>query len=343
MEFTMIPVRQSLSVFFSITLFIQIINISAAASAPVKDSSTFLDMSSTHEVRDIFVECNQPIEFNQMGMRNFLRNVYSMPEYSTEFLPHSFRHFVEFLDYGKRTRQGIPYMQSAVRLFANKVKAVRYVTPYAVIELLPKLPDYFESYFVQEKQTVFTSLKKSLYDILYNNFLNKFGAFKEAPENFLENVSDQMLHTIDGSVYVQARVDREQLRQTLVRFLEVTLGKIIWSPIDQEAVWNSVKVISQQLACLQDKKIITQDELDDLYKSLIERFCHFLDIAGSDLSAGTINSIKEDIHSGKLLLLELDEQEDFMQTKSERLACAVQETEAKMYARSRGIITEVRI
>jgi hypothetical protein len=92
---------------------------------------------------------------------------------------------------------------------------------------------------------------------------------------------------------------------------------------------------------LKDQGIINQDDLDDLFKSLLERFCHFLDLAGSDLSMDVINSIKQDIVAGKLLFLELEEQEDFIETKAERLQRALLLTEAKVRARSFGIISEV--
>ena len=103
----------------------------------------------------------------------------------------------------------------------------------------------------------------------------------------------------------------------------------------------SVKVIAKNLTTLKEHNIINQDDLDDLFKSLLERFCHFLDLAGSDLSVEVIQKIKEDIASGNLMFLELEEQEDFMETKSERLGRSIIQTEAKVRARSYGIITEV--
>lgn len=304
-------------------------------------SGRFSPDRSLNEPRDIFVEFNQPITFTRSGLRGFLRNVYSRGEYCSEFLPHSFCHYFEFLEYGKKTEQDILYFLSSTRLFANKVKGVRYVTSYAVVDLVAQLPEYFEPFFAAEEPSLFGSLKKTLVELLYDNFLEKFSIFKQNPDTFFDSISDDMVKIIDGSSIVQKQVDREQLRQTVMRFLEITLSKVIWSPIDQDDVWQSVKLIAKHMTRLKEKDIISQDDLDDLFKSLLERFCHFLDIAGSDLSPDVINKIKEDIHNGNLLMLELDEQEDYIQTKSERLMTALGETEAKIIARSHGIISEV--
>lgn len=87
--------------------------------------------------------------------------------------------------------------------------------------------------------------------------------------------------------------------------------------------------------------IINQDELDDLLKSLVERFVYFLELVGSDLSLETIEAIKQELEESTLVLNMVDEQEEFLETKIERIKSALLETEAKIHARQRGIITEV--
>ncbi len=65
--------------------------------------------------------------------------------------------------------------------------------------------------------------------------------------------------------------------------------------------------------------ILNQDELDDLLKSLVERFVYFLELTGSDLSFDVIETIKKDLESGNLLFHMIDEQEEFIESKVDRL------------------------
>jgi hypothetical protein len=219
---------------FSITLLLQIINISAdqPAVAPKQPPTEDVE-SSEYEVRDIFVEFRQPISFTRQGMKRYLKYVYNRTEYCTEYLPHNFCHFIEFLEYGKKTEQEPIYVQSAIRLFANKVKATRYITAYAFADMTARLPELLSCYFKKEDPALTHTTKDKIVTMFYDNFLSQFSLFKKDPKTFLNDLATEVLSVVEGSDVVQKEVDREQLRQTLIRFLELSLDKVIWSPIDQ--------------------------------------------------------------------------------------------------------------
>ncbi len=283
----------------------------------------------------------RPVKFTRSGMRCFLKHNFSRREYAEEFLPHNFCHFIEFLEFGKDSNQNNMYIQSTIRLFSNKVKACNYVCADAVDNLLERLPNLLKNYFVKKPASLFTEAKNSIKRILYSMFLSKFSFFKQDPDHFFDELSSDIMETLGNSSFVQMHVDREQLRQNVIRFLEITLNKAIWTPLDQEEVWISVKNISVKLEELVEYDIINQDELDDLFQSLLERFIHFLDLAGADLAPEVVTMIEEDIDSDKLLFLQMEEQEEYMQPKADRLRKALKEVKARIIARQQGILTGV--
>lgn len=281
-----------------------------------------------------------PVKFTRSGVRCFLKHVFNRAEYCQEYYPHSFSHVIEFLEYGNRTQQDLEYIISTLRLFNNKLKGSRFVTANAYSTFLDQLPSTIAPYCKAPETNIWLDIEQSIKTILYTNFLTKFSFFKEEPDTFFTDISKQITEAVNKEL-VNERVSQEQFKQTLVRFLENGLNKVVWCPVGEENVWKSVKNISAQLDNLYDQEVITQDELDDLYKSLLEQFCHFLDLCGSDLSADVINQIKEDIEAGQLNFLVLEEQEEFIETKADRLTRAVLQTEAKATARNFGIVSEV--
>ena len=146
---------------------------------------------------------------------------------------------------------------------------------------------------------------------------------------------------IQDAFDVQNHIAQEQLKQMFVRFVELGLMKLVWSPHDQEEVWSSVKRISSQCVNLLEMNIISLDELDDLFKSLLERFCYFLDFGGSELSQEALEAMKNDVLSGDMFMFELEEQEQAIETKKDRMCDVLIETQAKIEAHKHGIITDI--
>jgi hypothetical protein len=83
-----------------------------------------------------------------------------------------------------------------------------------------------------------------------------------------------------------------------------------------EKSWTQVKHIAEQLASLLDNNIIDDtNDLDDLYWSLLTRYCYFIELTATDNAPSFYSYIKKDIAHSSLLFLELPEQDTFIESK----------------------------
>lgn len=300
---------------------------------PVEHLTLVPQVIKVEERNPLHMFLQKPIEFTRSGMQSFLQEQFSHPEYPAHVLPHSFSHLVDILLYGKNNHQNILFLESTLRLFGNRAKMCPYVSADELNKLLEKFPMILECHFVKTPVSLVSEVKMACKRIMYDLFLSKFGFFKNDPDSFFDDLSASLLQEFTKSQYMQTTLDKEQVRQQVIRFLEIALNKVLWSPYDQQEVWIHVKRTSEYLHQLLGTSILNADDLDDLYQSLIARFIYFLDLAGSELNLETIDMIKADILEKRLLLFTLKEQEDFIEPKAERLKSAIERTEARIIAR----------
>lgn len=287
-----------------------------------------------------FAQLALPIgKFTKSTVRCFFKHFFSRDGYAEELLPYTFAHMIEFLQYGINSDLDISFATSTLRLFTNRAKSCDYVTPEAIEPLIDRLPPILEAYSMQQPSMPFSDLKGDIKETLYSSFLGNFEQFKQRPESFFEELSNKLTNYLQDSNVIEKTLEFEQLRQIFIRFLETVLNKSMWTPFDKDEVWISVKRISIKLQKLYETDIITMDELDDFYQSLLARFILFLKMAGTDLPISTIQLIKEDIRSQSLLLLALEEQEDAIIPKADRLSRAVEQVEIKVIAKTHGVIS----
>jgi hypothetical protein len=308
-------------------------------------TSTLQSIDYRSEQQDDFlITCCTPLDFSQpRTVPYFLQNIMSNKRYTQDYLPYNLSsHLMQFLDHGKASKQKAVFVESTIRLFYNCLKRSPFVCNKAFSEMLDQIPLKIKSYCSAcFDGSYFSQVEKNMMSIFVPTFLTQFSFFKTNPEDFLKNLSHEVAVMIENSFNAQDHVTEEQLKQMFVRFLELNVLKLLWDPADQEGAWNSVKTISVQLADVMEIGLITPDELDDLYKSVIESFCRFLDLAGSEFPLTLVDAMKEDVYSDDLLMFELEEQEQFIETKRERMIDALLEVEAKIEARMCGIITDV--
>lgn len=260
------------------------------------------------------------------GIGSFLKEVFNNPSYPRDFWPNNCLHMIELLEYGNKTSKDQLYPRTVIRLFSDKTKASSYVNAYTFSDLLGQLPTLLNRYFALDTDRTMTSLRDIIYEIQYHSFRVNFPEFKSNPETFLTNLSKQI-------------EDAAELRKVLVVFLEISLNKLIWSPEDQFDTWLTTKLIADQLACLYKRTMITDlDDLNSLCITLLERYCLFLDIAGSHIDISTFEKIKADIQHCQTPLLSLAEQEDLLETKMQRFTRCLIELEAKARARATGMV-----
>jgi hypothetical protein len=288
---------------------------------------------------DRLSELIRPIRFTRHGIQTFLQDSFNASDYAEQVLCHSFSHLIQFLEYGKVTKQNVEYVESSIRLFLNKLKRVRFIPAESAERYLDRMPQLLCDYFKSE-EAIIEQAKQEIKRILYERLLNQYSLLKQEPDTFMTEVSDQIYKAVQSKSDVKGSVSKEQCRQLNIRFLETMLGKLMWNVADQVDVWTSFKCICNQLGTCKQAEIINLDELDDLLKSVLERFIFFLELRGSDLSHNVIELIKADIASGTLLIATIEEQEEFIESKIKRLEGAIMETEAKILAREKGIITD---
>jgi hypothetical protein len=233
---------------------------------------------------------------------------------------------VELLEYGNKTGKDQLYSRTVIRLFSDKTKACSYINAYTFSDLLGQLPTLLNRYFALDTDRTMTSLRDIIYEMQYHSFSVNFPEFKSNPQTFLTNLSKQI-------------EDAAELRKVLVVFLEVSLNKLIWSPEDQFDTWLATKLIADQLTCLYKRTMIPDlDDLNSLCITLLERYCLFLDVAGSHIDISTFEKIKADIKNCQTPLLYLAEQEDLLETKMQRFTRCLIELEAKARARASGMV-----
>ena len=191
---------------------------------------------------------------------------------------------------------------------------------------------YLEMQLAKREFGLWSEIKNSLVE----SFKAQFSFLQADPLGFFDHISKELDEKINRNV-----ISPERARATLVKFLNSSLDKVIWSPDDQERTWDSLKKIGRSIEYLQATQVIP-DHLDanDLYWSLIERYCYFLELVGTKLNLETIQYIKRDIAEKNVPWLLASEQEKGITTKLERLAQSVIETEARILAKNNGIFTE---
>lgn len=262
------------------------------------------------------------VQFTADGVSTFFNQTFNREEYGTEFLPHSFSHMVQFLRYAYNTHQPLEFSEGVIRLFNQKLKSSVYVSAPAFERFLTQAPSIMEHQFAQKPYDLWHEFKSTL----WSTFKKNFTFLQRHPDGFFEELSKHLERQVEKSV-----ITPERARATFTRFCLSGLDKVIWCPQDQEETWYCFKKLGNLIQALHAKKIVP-DELDmnDMYWSLVERYCFFLQLSGPQLSLKTCALIKEDLANQAVPWLLHKEQEAHIPTKTERLVTALLKTEARI-------------
>lgn len=301
----------------------------AIRRSPKRETTPVVPISSE---ANTLASLGQPVTLNPAGIKKFLRYTYNHQDYGLEFLPNNFCHMLQFLHKGKESHQKRAYVQSVFRLFSNKLKSSSYVNAFALSTVLDELPTLIGDYFVKEESKKnMAAMQLHVNEMLYSRFLSQFKTFKDNPVDFLDSLSRDIVVTIDHHEVHQPSdpMTPEELRKVTLMFLEVGLSRLIWNPADIDATWHSVKHLADNLGALYEHDIIIdQEDLNDLFRTLLERYCLFIDLVGEDLPVEFFQHVKKDIKQESLALLDLEEEED-IESKSERLMRSITHAEQK--------------
>lgn len=261
--------------------------------------------------------------YNQDYILDALHLELKNPHYRKEVLPNDFSYLLNLIECGVTTNQPPTYLRSVIKLFSNLLKGADYVNAYAFSELLDTFPTLLTPYFslniscryLKNKTLLDAHMYDRLYatinDMLYIKFSTDYESFKKDPTQFLSTISNDIVDI------AQEEVTREQLRQSLVRFCETVLNKLVWNAEEQEKTWEITKKISDQLATLLEYNIFDDaNDLDDLYWTLLCRYCYvILDITATDMKPEFYEIIKHDLTTQAITLFELEEQDAIVEPK----------------------------
>ena len=265
---------------------------------------------------DLFSYFLRPIDFSKEGIAHYFKYTYNHDTY-TEYLPYNFSHMIQFLEFGQTHDQNEAYAKSIIKLFLQKIKSCDFVSSYSLITSMPKLADSLEPYVAKKEAGFLEELQKSLKARFSKIFSTYYSYFQKNPDAFLEALSEQIAKKTN-EVQTQQHIDVEQIRKDILRFLETCISKLVWNPTDAYDAWIAINEIATQTEQFLDKKLLSDiDAFDDICWSLIHRFCYFIDISADDISQETFIQIVNDIHNEKLILLQVEEQEDLIIHKKE--------------------------
>jgi len=271
-----------------------------------------------------------PITLSASGIRNFLQHTFNKPEYAEEVVPNDFSHLVQLLEHAHRSCKKRSYAKSVIRLFMNKIKACSYINAYAFSDMLDEIAELLIPHTKPAYKT--EDIAKIVFDLMYSSFTQDFSYFKQRPKAFLGNLSYKLVEQLNE--YYIPDTSAGEIRSIIMRFLEIGLSKLVWHPGDREETWNSVKTIAERLAVFVENDVITDiEDLNDLFISLLERYIVFLDISSADLPVSFYQIVKGDIASESIFLLELEEQEEYLEPKVQGFIRALNSGEAKARAR----------
>ncbi|MDP3787779.1 MAG: hypothetical protein Q8Q60_00505 [Candidatus Chromulinivorax sp.] len=295
-----------------------IIQPAVPAVNPIFELPQLITAPSQDQNLDLFHYFMRDVNFSKDGITHYFKYIYNHEKY-TEYLPYNFSHMIQFLEFGQTNNQSEAYAKSIIKLFLQKIKGCDFINSYSMITAMPKLADALSPYMVKKEATFLQELQKSLKARFSNIFSTYYSYFQKNPDAFLEALSEQIAKKTN-EVQTQQHVDVEQIRKDILRFLETCISKLVWSSQDAYEAWTAINELATQTEQFLDKKLLSDvDAFDDICWSLIHRFCYFIDISAEDIPQEIFMQIVNDIHNEKLILLEIEEQENIMTSKKNYL------------------------
>ena len=267
------------------------------------------------------------------------------PHYKKEILPNDFSHLSHLITFGTQNNQPPAYVRSVVKMFSNMLKSAHYVNAYAFSQLIEDLPGLLNPYFSFPLSTRYIT-NSALYDAsfsdrftatvhnaLYAKFSTEYESFRQNPDLFLQSISTDIV------ALAQEEIEQSHIRHAIIRLCEIALNKLIRHPGEQEKTWELTKKIATQLATLLEDNILDDaNDLDDLYWTLLTRYCYFIEIAAIDMPESFYTALKNDISSNKIVFFELPEQDGFVEPKLSYMQRTMMEAEVKAYGFQHGLI-----
>lgn len=299
-------------------------------------SFLLLSTSYTHATR----KSHDALKHAELGaITDFINYEISKPEYPTEILPNDFTHITQLIGYGHTLQNDrIAYGRSVFNAFDKLIGGAPFVNPYPFSIMLENMTHLLKPYVVTFRSTsghsgvvmdtdMFDRLKKNVNDMLFSEFGSRFDVFKTDPELFFNNLSEQIIQA------AREEIEVERFRQSMVRFIEIGISKMVWDITDPKSIWPNIKKVSESLENLYNSNVVHEtSDLDNMCWALVHRFNYFLDITFERMPESFYYDIKADINEEIPLFLRLEEQDICLQNKFDCFKHALLKNEAKSLA-----------
>lgn len=262
------------------------------------------------------------------------------------------RDFVEFWLTANEVKLDLEKAYTCMRLFYNNTKSC-HIVDYTVVDQVSKvMPQLFEKHFTSEinPDGQFRLIRGNVEDLMLDRFTDRYDSFQSQPDLFISKLSNDITKLVKSRLSVikeeeEERELREKFRSLIIRFLDSSIGKLIWYEEAYRSIWPSFLSIADNLHTIGKRGIINdQDNLDELWDSLVRRFVWYLDFNGAALPVEFFEQIEEDLKNNVVFFLEVDEQDEGIRTKKEMIAQAILTAKTKALAYERqGVVTDQEI
>ncbi len=299
---------------------------------------------SIHNINSHALQEKDTALFNHNDLMLSLQKEMRNPRYAREVLPNDFSAILQFIRFGSNTNQPQAYLRAVVKLFSNLLKKSHYVNATAFSELLQDLAAQLTPYFTLPASRAYIAnlalydapfidrFKSTINTMLYSRFSSEYDSFRQDPHDFLQIISNSI------ATIAQEEMAQEQLRQSLIRFCDIALGKLVWDPASHEKTWIITKKIAEQLATLVEYNILDDtNDLDDLHWSLLNRYCYFIELVATDMPESFYTEIRTDLRSDGVILFALKEQDYVVEPKLAYMQRTLIEAETAAYRYKSGL------
>ncbi len=337
--------RVSMKSLSLITISLCLNFITCNAFSQVSESELDNDKLQLHQNSTIITNENRseddilyaPVKFTPTGLKCFFNHKFNHPKYSEDFLPHNLSDLIHFLEYSKASNQNKRFIKTTIKIFNQKFKALAYLSAKEFTKFLTKLPSLIDYSFIANIDSDQVKVK----NILYNEFFYKYQFFKDDPLKFFNNLSEQICQCIVKDAIEMNDISAEDLRSSLVRFIETGCSKMVWFIEDEPDIWTQFKETCQAIYNLKEYNIIYDyEDINDIIHSALERFLFVLDVRGSNLPVEFFEKVWREINNNPPSWLEIEEIDELMETKKTKLLQAIKKTHTKAIGRQQfGIIS----
>lgn len=302
----------------------------------IAEPQTVVKTSTPDEEEELFVYA--PVKFSPEGMQRFFNNKFNHSKYATDFLPHNLVDVIDFLKFGKATSQNRKYFRSVLKIFNQQFKKVEYLSAQEFTKLIVALPELIEG-SIEPK--VESDTKVKVKNLLYTEFLNYYNQFKEDPDKFFVNLAEK-IHVVVGKKEDSPYDDLPvyELRTMLLRFIESGTNKLVWFIEDEPDIWTQFKQTCDSIYLLKDRNLVPDIfDINDLIYGALARFQLILEVRGSNLPVEFFDKTLEDILNNAPVWLNLEEQDELIESKKDSLIKIVKKARISAFARQKfGIL-----